>query len=278
MAVIGKVLVDGRPVDPEEATVSALDIGFQRGYGCFETIRSYSGFPFRLSEHLDRLEASAAMLRMPLPPRSDLEKWSNDRAGEGDVAIKIFVSGGRDASRPGEQSVAIVFAEDLPESPPSLRLLPLAAPWHPDGRASELTGAKTLSYGPNTAARLEAMSAGFDDALLIGRSGHVLEGPTYSIGWISNGSLCYPSAELCVLASVTAGVVLDIAPAVGLVLRPGMYGLEDALDADEVIVMSTLSEVRPVAAIGDSSIPSGALTPALHDAFAALVESERTRR
>ncbi|MEA3502895.1 MAG: aminotransferase class IV, partial [Actinomycetota bacterium] len=63
MAVLGVVLIDGVAVDPEDASISVFDIGFQRGYGCFEAMRSYNGSIFRLARHLDRLEMSATKLR-----------------------------------------------------------------------------------------------------------------------------------------------------------------------------------------------------------------------
>lgn len=275
MSVIGPVLVNGEPVSPEAATISALDIGFQRGYGCFETMRSYTGYPFRMAQHLDRLEASAAKLRMGLASRAELEKWSASCAGEGDVAVKLFVSGGRDADAPGFQSATVVYAESLPDLAGPVRLMPLAAPWHPDGLASELTGAKTLSYAPNIAARLAAIDAGFDDALLIGSSGHVLEGPTSGIGWIKDNRFYHPTLELGVLASVTVAAVVELAPTIGLELCPGHYELAQLLDADEVIVMSTLSEVRPVAAVGDHVVGTGGVADQLRAAFADLVAAER---
>ncbi len=271
---MGPVLVDGEPVDPAGAAVSVFDIGFQRGYGCFETLRSYGGVPFRMSQHLDRLEHSANLLRMPLPDRDDLERWVTKVATAGDVAVKLYVTGGRDAADPGVKSTTVVFAEELPDLSAPARLLPVRAPWHPGGRWSELTGAKTLSYAPNMAARLTATAAGYDDALLLGADEHVLEGPTYSIAWMSGVALHHPHPDLGVLASVTAGAVLDIAPKVGLEPHPGRFRLADVLAADEVIVMSTLSEVRPVGAIGDAAKQPGPLTAALAGALAQLVARE----
>ena len=59
MAVLGSVLIDGVPSDAKDAAISVFDIGFQRGYGCFEAMRAYDGRVFRLDQHLTRLEMSA---------------------------------------------------------------------------------------------------------------------------------------------------------------------------------------------------------------------------
>jgi branched-subunit amino acid aminotransferase/4-amino-4-deoxychorismate lyase len=274
MSVLGPVLVDGMELDPADAVVSILDIGLQRGYGCFESTRSYGGVPFRLAAHLDRMEASAAALRLPLPARADLEKWNLHRAAEGDCTVRTIVTGGVNASHPGVESRAIVFASPLGDMPPTLRLQPRPAPWHADGRWSELTGAKSLSYAPNLAARLGAVADGYDDALLIGSSGAVLEGPTYSIGWIADGRLEVPGPELGVLAGVTSSAVCEVAPELGLEVAPGSYPLERMLAADEVLAMSTLRAVCPVLDVGGVRLRRGPYADRLNRLYDALVERE----
>ena len=65
--------VDGATMPAREATIPATDEGLLRGDGAFEVIRVYNGRPFALSDHLDRLERSAANLRLDGVPRSELE-------------------------------------------------------------------------------------------------------------------------------------------------------------------------------------------------------------
>ena len=274
MSVLGPILIDGDPVAAADATISVLDIGLQRGYGCFESVRSYGGKPFRLGPHLDRLEASAAALRMPLPSREDLERWSHHRAAEGDCTVRIMVTGGVDQNDPGRNGRCIVVATSLPSVPPTLRLQSRSAPWHPDGAWSELTGAKTLSYAPNLAARLAAVADGFDDALLIGTSGAVLEGPTYSIGWITGTRLHVPGPELGVLAGVTSTAVCEVAPELGLEVAPGSYPVESLLAADEVMAMSTLRAVRPVLYVDDVKLRRGPYGDRLNRLYDELVARE----
>lgn len=278
MSVLGPILIDGVAVPEAEATISVLDIGLQRGYGCFESVRSYGGRPFRLDQHLDRLASSAAIMRMSLPPRAELEMWVRDRAAEGDCSIRVIVTGGVDAEHPGVASRTIVIASTLPSIPPQMRLQPRAAPWHPDGRVSELTGAKSLSYGPNLAARLAAVADGFDDALLCSTGGDVLEGPTYSIGWIVGDRFEIPGPELGVLAGVTSAAVCEVAPRAGLTVAPGRYSLERLVAADEVVAMSTLRAVRPVVALGDTPLRSGPVAEELNGLYEALVAGELALR
>ena len=275
MAVVGDVLINGTPFAPGEARLSVFDVGLQRGYGCFEALRAYRGRIFRLGPHLDRLELSAERLAIALPPRRDLELWAADRAeAGGDCIVRMFVTGGLDPFHPGTDNSVIVIAESLPAPKDSLQIVPVPAPWHPAGSVSELTGAKTLSYGPNLAAALAARRAGADDALLIGRDGTVLEGPTYSVAWIAADRLETPGIDLGILASITRSVALDVAPSCGLEVVEGSFPLERALGAAEVVALSTLKEVMPVSRVGDRQYAAGERSAQLAAGFDQIVRLE----
>lgn len=272
---LGAVLADGELVAPDEAVVSIFDIGLQRGYGCFEALRSYGGVPFRMHAHLDRLQASAAKLRLDLPTRADLEAWVRDRAGSGgDCVVRVIVTGGTSLVVPGTSSRTFVFAEPIPPVPAVLRVMPVPAPWHSDQSEWGLTGAKTLSYAPNVAAALAARAEGFDDALLVGDGEIVLEGPTYSVGWVRRGVLETPSLGVGILESITRGAVLEMAAAIGCDTVEGAFRLERLLEADEVICMSTVKEVRPIVAVGETTFVEGPVTQRLAAEYQALVRSE----
>ncbi len=276
--VVGDVLIDGVAVPAQDACVSVFDIGFQRGYGCFEAMRAYGGTIFRLDAHLDRLAHSAAALHLPLPDRGSLAGWCTTVAdGARDAVVRLFVSGGVDPVHPGIGSKIVVYAERPPAVPRALRVGSRLAPWHPDGARSELTGAKILSYGFNLAAALAARRDGFDDALLIGRDGDVLEGPTFSVAWFHGDTLRTPSLELGILASITRSAVLDLAAASGIEVEQGRYALDEVLAADEVFAMSTVKEVLPVGAIDARRFDPGARTARLAAAFRKLVAAETGR-
>jgi branched-subunit amino acid aminotransferase/4-amino-4-deoxychorismate lyase len=271
---IGPVLMNGTATAPDEAAVSVFDVGFQRGYGCFEAMRSYGGHVFRLDGHLDRLERSADHLRIALVERPTLKSWCETSAEGGDGVLRVYVTGGTSASMLGADNATIVYLEPLPELPASVRLDLLDAPWHSDGRVSELTGAKTLSYGPNLAATIEAKSKGFDDAVLLGSDRGVLEGPTFSLAWVSDGILFTPSLESQILESITREATLDVAERLGLEISVGRFHKDDLLGADEVFIMSTVREVMPVIEVAGVSFASGRTTLKLKDAFDGLVRAE----
>ncbi len=275
MPVLGPVLIDGKPVDAEEAAISVLDVGFQRGYGCFEALRAYDGAIFRLGPHLDRLAQSASKLYLPVPPRDDLERWcTRAAAGAGDSVVRVFVSGGTDAKVLGTDSRTVVLAEAVPEQPEHLSLQSRIAPWHTDSEWFELTGAKALSYGFNLAATTAARHDGFDDALLIGRSGNVLEGPNFSIAWVSEGILHTPTLQTGILESITRRAAIEVAGRVGIPVEEAVYQLAAVLGAHEVLALSTVKEIAPVGRVDDVEFTSGPVTERLSEGFSALVAEE----
>ncbi len=249
------VLLNGRPVSP---SVSIFDPMVVRGDGCFEALRSYGGHLFGLAEHLARLARSAEALGISLPPILWIGEWARQVASQqGDGVLRIFVSGDDQGAN------VYVLSADIPELIPQHRLLELPAPWHPAGVAWELAGVKTLSYAPNMAATRRAQAAGFDDALLVSRDGIILEGPTSAVIWIVDGVVETASIDLGILDSVTRRIALAQGREHGLEVREGRYPSSRLAEADEVAVLSSVKEVKPVVAIGDRNYRPGPVTALL---------------
>lgn len=270
-----RVLIDGRPVDPSEAAVSVFDWGTIRGSGIFEVIRSYDGKPFRLDAHLRRLKRSAAGLHMPTPDTSSIEEWVRAVAAEGgDCQVRIVITaGGRDPLVDAPSRIVVMW-EPVPEVPATLSVLPTLAPWHPAGAPGGFAGVKWLSYAPNMACTDAAQRAGFHDALLLSSGGSVLEGPTFTVGWITDGVFETPTLDLGILASITREAVLEAAHRLGLRVHEGDYPLDRVLEADEVVAMSTVKEVTPIERIGECDLPLGPFAPKLRAEYAQFVADE----
>lgn len=273
--MVDLVLIDGVAHERNEATISVFDVGLQRGYGCFEVLHAYSGRLFRLEAHLDRLAHSANLLKITLPARADLASWAGRCAARGgDCLVRMIVTGGTEADEPGEQSRVIVNAEPVPDIPDGLALQLRGAPWHTHGEPAELAGAKSLSYGPNLAARLAARREGFDDAILITTDRIVLEGPMFSVGWIESGTLVTPSLKTGVLASITRGAIIEVAGQIGVPVLEGEFPVDRLLAAEEAFAMSTVREVAPIGRIDDQLFPDGPVTARLADGFTELLNAE----
>lgn len=267
--MITDVLINGAPSD---GRIPVTDSSVLRGDGCFEVLRAYGGRPFALSEHLDRLERSATALDIALPSRRALEDWIvKTSTAVGDGAVRVVVT--RGASVPGldDPSNVIVFGHGWDRSQEPARLLPVVAPWHASGVGWDLAGVKAISYAPNMAASRRAKTEGFDDALLLTDRDIILEGPTFSVGWVVDDFLETPGLDLGILDSITRRIVLDLATDLGIEVVEGQWDLSRLDRATEVMAWSTIREIQPVAEVGERSWEPGPMTRDLSGVFAELV-------
>ena len=236
--------VDGRIMEAGEATIPATDEGFLRGDGAFEVIRVYRGRPFAVPEHLDRLERSAAGLRVPgSVPRAALEREIPElltaRGGDAfDGCLRIVLTrGGR----------RLLLTEPLPPAPERVRLGFVT--YSP---TRVLDGIKSLSYGANMLASRLARERGFDEALLVTPHGRVLEAPTASLFWVDRrGRLLTPPLDDHILASITRDRVVSLIGAEEWPTTP-----QDLDAAAEAFLASTTREVQPVAQIEHRQLPA----------------------
>jgi branched-chain amino acid aminotransferase len=252
--------LDGAIAPAAEISVPATDEGLLRGDGVFEVVRVYDGRPFALPDHLDRLERSAANLRLGREvPRAELEAevpaLLEARGGpEFDGCLRMVLTrGGR----------RLLLTEPLPPGPERPRL---GFVTYAPNRV--LDGVKSLSYAGNMLASRLARERGFDEALLVTPHGRVLEAPTSSLFWADSDGLWTPPLDEHILASITRDRVLQ-ACEVGE--RP--LTTDALLAADEAFLASTTREVQSVAGVEERDF--GEAGPRTLAAAAALRETIR---
>ena len=248
--------VDGTITPTAEATIPLADDGLYRGDGVFEVIRLYAGRPYALGEHLDRLERSAAMIELPVE-REPLEREIEAllaKFGDGDAQLRLIITrGGR----------RIAATETLPDKGETVALATVA--YSP---TIILTGVKSLSYGANMHATRLGQARGGDEALLVRPDGTVLEAPTSTIFWVSEGGgLRSPALESGILDSITRRRIVE-----ALEVEEGVFALEDLLGASEAFLASTVREVQPVTKVDETELsPGGPRTKEAREAFDAAV-------
>jgi branched-chain amino acid aminotransferase len=252
--------VDGRIGPTAEATVPLQDDGLYRGDGVFEVLRLYSGRPFALGDHLDRLGRSAASIELHVD-RAALEAEVEAllaRLEPGDGLLRLLVTrGGR----------RIATTEPLPDFGESIRLATIS--YSP---TVVLNGVKSLSYAANMQATRLAQGRGADEAILVTPDGTVLEAPTSTLFWVSpQGPLRTTALDAGVLASITRDRVME-----ALEVEEGHWPVADLRAASEAFLASTTREVQAVASIDGESLPAapGARTREAIVAFAAVLERE----
>jgi branched-chain amino acid aminotransferase len=247
--------VNGRLCDVADATIPATDQGLLRGDGCFEYVRVYLGKPFLLFEHLERLERSCGVLHLSNPRKeldadiaavADAMAAGNPRGLSYDLRIVLTRGGSR-----------LVLSEPLVTS-----LGPAALGLVTDAARPLLIGAKTLSYAANMLAQRLAQERGFDEALLVTPTGHILEVQTSAFFWVADdGAVCTPPLSEGILDSITRRLLMQ-----HLRVEERVCDVDDALAAGEAFISGTGWEVRPVSQIEDrefGAVPGVATREAL---------------
>lgn len=241
-------LINGEIARPE---ISIYDLGFIRGYNVFEYLRTYGGKPFRLEDHLERLERSVRAVGLDLP--KPLEAIGDDvvRAialGEfAEAGIKIVVTGGMSSDQmtyEGRPSLVILAYPHVPypkwcyDQGVHLVTVPFERPFFES---------KTLFYLPAVQAMQTARQQGGDDALFVSRDGMILETGTANFFAVKKGRIITPCSG--VLEGITRKVVFEITRCE----EDELY-LKDVEAFDGAFITASNKEVMPVTKINDIDI------------------------
>jgi 4-amino-4-deoxychorismate lyase len=262
VAVTGRGLVDA--ADP---VIPAGDEAFLRGRAVFETTRVYAGHPFRLDEHLDRLERSAASLALDPPDRAALLRLvaqAVEATDEAECSLRLFWT----PSGLGLAITAVIPGWIDEVRARGARTVTLR--WPRSDVPWLLGGVKSTSYAANLAAEAEAKRRGADDAIFVDADGTVLEGPVTNVWWRHGDRLCTPSLDLGILAGVTRRTVLELAPVHGYRVEEGRYPVDDLLAADEAFTSSSVRELLPVVEIDGARLERGPAADELQEGLRAL--------
>ncbi len=257
--------LNGEMVDAP--TISALDEGLLYGYGVYETLRVYSGVPFRLQEHVRRLRASAQKVDMRVPSDkkiTDAIHATVSRNALKDAALRVVLTAGAQSDWGNAEPSLLVLAK--PVSPVKAAFKAVSVPFHRD-----VAQAKTLNCLTAVMARKRAVQAGADEALFrIGRS--VLEGTTSNVFSLSGNVLTTPKDG--VLEGVTRNAVISIAQESGLSVYEGPLMYDPFLQSDEAFVTGTLKQIVPLRELDGKPLKAGPVVSRIQSAFSELVHRE----
>jgi len=286
-----KVYLNGKFVDEAKAVVSVFDHGLLYGDGVFEGIRSYNGLIFKLQEHIDRLFESAhtIMLKIPLskPELAEavrqslrVNKLSNAyirlvvTRGEGDLGLDP-----RKCTRP----TVFVIADRIELYPKKLyeqglELITVATQRNvPEALNPQI---KSLNYLNNILAKIEAITAGFEEAIMLSPSGYVTECTGENLFVVSGKRLLTPPPYIGVLRGITRRTVMELGRRQKLDVAEELLTRYDLFNADECFLTGTAAEIVPVVKIDGRVIGAGKpgpVTKHLQTAFRRLTKTEGVR-
>jgi branched-chain amino acid aminotransferase len=279
------VAIDGQLVPSEAAVVPVHDRGFLYGDGVFETLRAEGGRPTFLREHVARLDAALATVRiegLELARVEDTVLRACAFVGAPFAHVRIVVSRGENQSLVVSRAAGVAAVTKVGPSPSlasSPRLVVVVTECAPPlelearpaaavtrlGAVTPVAGVKSTSYAPSLLAQAEAEARGAAHALALDASGSLLEGATSNVFVEVDGALLTPPASLGILPGVARGVLLASG-----VASEGTVSREQLARAGEVFVTSSYRGVVPLSALDGRALEApGAFARVAHRALEA---------
>jgi len=241
-ATKAKAWVDGKLIDRENASISALSLGFQYGAGLFETLRADKGIIFRIDKHISRLNRSWETLFSE--PAPDIT-WKDvvhllikeNHLMEKRVAVKLMMA--RDEQENGKKVFLAAFAGEYRHRLETLEKDGLDLVTYPYHRQSPLADHKTLNYFYYFQAGQYARSHQADEAVILNPDGSVSETNTASIFAVDKKTVIIPESRHS-LAGVTLNSVLTMLSDKGYDVKQKKMGCEEFYSYPTIILANAL--------------------------------------
>jgi len=257
------IYLNGQFLPLEEARVPVLDRGFIFGDGIYELIPVYSRRPFRLAEHLERMQHSLDGIRLANPHSA--EEWESLIAaliarnpGE-DLSIYLHVTRGvapRDHAFPvGVAPTVFMMANPLVPPPSELVESGMAAVTAADNRWLRCD-IKAISLLPNVLLRQLAVDEGAAETVLL-REGFLSEGAASNIFAVRDDILLAPPKSHLMLPGITYDVVLELAAANGLACQVREVSEFEIRSAQELWLTSSNKEVLAITTLDARPVGTG---------------------
>ncbi|MBU1689307.1 MAG: D-amino acid aminotransferase [Gammaproteobacteria bacterium] len=257
------IYLNGQFMPIEEARVPVLDRGFIFGDGVYEVIPVYSRRPFRLREHLKRLQHSLDGIRLANPHSED--EWVRligelvERNEEEDQSLYLHVTRGvakRDhAFPPGVAPTVFMMSNPLVTSTPELVESGVAVVSAVDNRWLRCD-IKAIALLPNVLLRQLAVDAGAAETLLL-RDGFLTEGAASNIFVVRDAVLLAPPKDNLMLPGITYDVILELATAASLKTEVRRISEHEVRTAQELWLTSSTKEVLAITHLDGQPVADG---------------------
>jgi len=264
-----KVYINGKFYSKENAKISVFDHGLLYGDGVFEGIRSYNRRVFKLKEHIDRLFESAHSLMIEVPIskinliKAVIKTLKVNRLNNSYIRL-VLTRGqgdlGLDPRKCKGNGSLIIIADKIALYPPKLYkngLKIITVPTirnHPEALNPQV---KSLNYLNNILAKMEAINAGYQEAIMLDSMGYIAECTGDNLFIVENGELYTPPQCMGTLRGITRDTVLHIARSMPIPTHEHVLTRHELYIADEAFLTGTAAEIVPVVYADGRKIGNG---------------------
>ena len=289
-----KIWMNGSLVNWDDAKVHVLTHTLHYGTGVFEGIRAYetANGPavFRLTDHIKRLHNSAKIMDMEMPysveELVDATKQTVKSTGLPSCYVRPLAYYGYGEmglnTLPCKVDVAIAcwpwgayLGDDAVDKGVRMKI----SSWTRHDHNTMPPAAKTVgNYVNSSLAKVEALKAGYDEAIMLSPNGLVAECTGENIFCVRDGIILTPPLSAGALEGITQSSVTKIARDLGFDIRVDNIARSDLYIADEIFVCGTAAEVGSVSSVDDRKVPCpGPMTKAIASTYAKAVRGQDDR-
>lgn len=274
----GMTFINGRFVPANEASLPLMDAGFWLGINVFDVLSARRGYIFKLAAHVARFFRSLHAVRIEIPfGHEDIRRLIVEtvrRSGLEDSYIQVIATRGPRGERPITEWPPTVIINAIPYfeivgsevAARGLRVRISAVRNVPIQSVDAKI--KTFNRLHSYLARLEALDAGADDAIMLDLDGYVTEGRGANVFIVRDGRLFTPPEGL--LEGITRETVYELAEQEGFSLNEERLTPYDLYNADEVFYSTTAGGIMPIVEVDRRTVGDGApgpITRCLRDAY-----------
>jgi branched-chain amino acid aminotransferase len=285
------IWMDGELVPWGEAKVHVLTHSLHYGLGVFEGIRAYETKTgpavFRLTPHIERLFDSAKIYMLDIPfTAEELIQATKDTVRENGlnscyIRPIVYLGYGEMGLNPLPCPVNVSIAvwewgaylgDDGIKNGVRMKV----SSWQRHNVNSMPPAAKgTGMYINSSMAKVEALKAGYDEAILLSPQGYVSECTGENIFIVKNGAIYTPPVSAGALEGITQDAVRTIARDLGYEYAEANIVRSDLYTADEAFLSGTAAEIVPIRSVDDRELGEpGPITRAIQDVFFKAVKGE----
>ena len=273
MKETGKIWMNGKLVPFKNAKVHVLTHALHYSTSIFEGIRCYDtpegSAIFRLPEHIDRFFNSAKMYSMKMP-------YSKKKISDGIVSTVNASKLKQCYIRP----LAYYGYGTMGLTPTNNKVDVSISCWEwkmGESKAGKFSGAKckiskwvridsksqpmqaksAANYSNAALARMEALNAGYDEAIMLNNKGHVAEGSAENIFVVKNGRITTPPLDADILDGITRDSAIKLLKSNKIKVIEKNLKINDLLKADEIFMTGTAAEVKSVTRVNKTKIGDG---------------------